>query len=96
MWRREMAVNQGMLFVWPQAHKSCMWMMNTYLPLSVAFIDAAGIVINIEDMLPRTQTEHCAKAPAKYALEMNRGWFARRGIKPGQKIGGLDALPQER
>ena len=65
-----------------------MWMMNTYVPLSVAFLDANGVIINIEDMEPHTQDTHPAARPAKYALEMNQGWFRKRGIKPGAKVGG--------
>ena len=55
----------------------------------LAFIDERGAVINIEDMAPQTEDSHCARRPARYALEMNRGWFAARGIKPGSRIGGI-------
>jgi hypothetical protein len=66
-----------------------MWMKNTLVPLSVAFIDEAGKIINIEDMQPQTQDAHCAKRPARYALEMNQGWFRQKNVKPGAKIDGL-------
>ncbi len=89
MQRRSMAAQQGMLFVFPQRNTHCMWMRNTYLPLSVAFIDEEGVIINIEDMQPQTEDNHCARAPARYALEMNLGWFAQRGIKAGSKLRGL-------
>jgi len=89
-----MAANQGMLFVFPRAERHCMWMRNTYIPLSVAFIDDQGKILNIEDMKPQTETSHCANAPARFALEMNRGWFAEKGIKPGQRIGGLEKSPR--
>ena len=92
--RREMPPQHGMLFVFPQANTHCMWMRNTLLPLSVAFIDGDGVIINIEDMQPQTEDNHCARKPARYALEMNRGWFAQRGIKPGAKLGGLDKAPR--
>ena len=92
--RREMPQQHGMLFVFPQANTHCMWMRNTLLPLSVAFIDGDGVIINIEDMQPQTEDNHCARKPARYALEMNRGWFAQRGIKPGAKLGGLDKAPR--
>ena len=67
-----------------------MWMRNTLLPLSVAFLDAQGKIINIEDMQPETEDNHCAASPARYALEMNIGWFAAKGIKPGFQIGGIE------
>lgn len=90
MHRRMMPENRGMLFVFPDVAYHGMWMMNTYLPLSVAFIDRDGAIVNIEDMTPHTQNTHSAKRPAKYALEMNQGWFRKRGIKPGDRIEGLE------
>jgi len=92
--RREMPPQRGMLFVFDHENTHCMWMRNTYLPLSVAFIDARGVIINIADMKPQTEDNHCAKVPARYALEMNVGWFAQRGIKPGTKLGGIDKTPR--
>ena len=91
--RRSMGANQGMLFVFAQTDRHCMWMRNTFLPLSVAFLDDQGRILNIEDMQPQTENNHCAVAPARFALEMNRGWFAGKGIKPGQRIGGLEKAP---
>ena len=93
MHRTFMAVNQGMLFVFPQPQRVCMWMRNTFLPLSVAFLDAQGKIINIADMRPRTETTHCADAPARYALEMNQGWFAAKGIAAGASLHGMDRAP---
>ena len=90
MHRRMMPENRGMLFVFPAAELHGMWMMNTYLPLSVAFIASDGTILNIEDMEPHTQNTHSAVRPAKYALEMNKGWFRKRGIKPGAKVAGLE------
>lgn len=89
MYRKTLAPNSGMLFVFDAPALQCMWMKNTDLPLSVAFLDAQGAVINIEDMQPHTEDSHCAKRPALYALEMEQGWFARRGIKAGMKLDGL-------
>ncbi len=89
MHRTSMPPNAGMLFIFDEAGAQCMWMKNTLIPLSVAFIDDSGTIINIADMRPRTEDSHCASHPARYALEMNRGWFAQRGIKPGAKIGGI-------
>lgn len=96
MHRTYMAINQGMLFVFPQPQRVCMWMRNTFLPLSVAFLDAQGKIINIADMQPRSDTTHCADAPARYALEMNQGWFAAKGIAAGAAIQGLDRAPPAR
>lgn len=93
MHRRMLPENRGMLFVFQNLAYHGMWMMNTYVPLSVAFIDDAGIIINIEDMQPHTRDSHSAKKPARYALEMNLGWFHKRGIKPGMKIEGLEKAP---
>jgi hypothetical protein len=95
MHRPSMPANSGMLFVFDEITIHCMWMKNTLIPLSVAFLDEAGTVINIADMQPHSEQSHCAARPARYALEMNRGWFASRGIKPGQRIGGI-APPKDR
>lgn len=94
MHRRSMPANQGMLFVFTWADRHCMWMRNTVLPLSVAFLDEEGRIINIEDMAPQTEENHCAAAAARFALEMNRGWFSSKGIKPGQRIGGVEKSPR--
>ena len=92
MQRRSMPPNQGMLFVFTQPQRHCMWMKNTLLPLSVAFLDDEGRILNVEDMQPQTEDNHCAARPARFALEMNLGWFQQRGIKPGLKVGGVDRL----
>ena len=92
MFRKSLAPNAGMVFVFDDASLHCMWMKNTYIPLSVAFLDEGGTIINIEDMAPQTEDTHCARRPARYALEMDRGWFASRGIKPGAKLGGMEKL----
>ena len=90
MFRERMAPNEGMLFVFPSSEGLCMWMKNTLLPLSVAFIDEGGTILNIEDMKPRTEDSHCSAKPARYALEMNQGWFKSKKIGPGAKITGID------
>jgi len=92
MYRKLMPQNAGMVFVFEEIAIHCMWMKNTYLPLSVAFIDQGGTIVSISDMQPQTENSHCAAKPARYALEMNQGWFAQRGIKPGAKLGGLERL----
>ncbi len=94
MQRKSMAVQHGMLFVFDRDDQHCMWMRNTYLPLSVAFLDEKGRILNIEDMQPQTEDNHCAAQPARYALEMNIGWFAQRGVKRGDRIGGIEKAPR--
>lgn len=96
MHRRMLPEHRGMLFVFPDVARHGMWMMNTYIPLSVAFIDDDGMIINIEDMQPHTRDSHNAARPARYALEMNLGWFRKRGIGPGMKIEGLQRAPPPR
>jgi uncharacterized membrane protein (UPF0127 family) len=92
MHRESLATNAGMVFVFDQNALHCMWMKNTLVPLSVAFLDEGGAIINIADMQPKSEQSHCATRPARYALEMNKGWFAQRGIKPGAKLRGLEKL----
>jgi len=92
MHRKSMPQGSGMVFVFDETAAHCMWMKNTLIPLSVAFIDEAGAIINIADMQPHSEQSHCATRPARYALEMNKGWFAQRGIKPGVKLRGLEKL----
>ncbi len=90
MHRRMLPEDRGMLFVFPDVAYHAMWMMNTYVPLSVAFLDRDGVIINIVDMQPQTTDSHRAARPAKYALEVNQGWFRKRDIKAGDKIEGLE------
>ena len=92
-YRNFMKKNSGMLFVFPEASIHSMWMVNTYIPLSVAFLDKKGMILNIIDMSPHTRTRNSAASKAKYALEMNLGWFSSRGIKAGEKITGLEKAP---
>jgi uncharacterized membrane protein (UPF0127 family) len=92
MHRKSLAPNAGMLFIFDAPAVHCMWMKNTYIPLSVAFLDEKGEIINIADMQPHSEQSHCAARPALYALEMDRGWFAARGIKPGSRLGGIPVV----
>lgn len=96
MFRESLGANAGMLFVFDEPGDQCMWMKNTLIPLSVAFVDPHGVITNIEDMRPQTEETHCARRPALFALEMSKGWFAQRGIKAGMKLGGLDRLSARR
>jgi uncharacterized protein len=89
MFRESLAANHGMLFIFDSKAIQCMWMRNTLIPLSVAFIEDDGRIVNIEDMKPQTEDSHCARAPVRYALEMTQGWFTQRGLKPGATISGI-------
>ena len=89
MYRESLADNHGMLFVFDAPSRQCMWMKNTPLPLSVAFIRADGRIANIAQMQPQTETIHCASEDVLYALEMAQGWFWARAIKPGNLVQGL-------
>jgi len=93
MYRQSMKENSGMLFVFPETGRHSMWMVNTPIPLSVAFVDEKGIILNIADMAPHTETAHGAVGAAKYAVETNFGWFRARGIKAGNRVTGLERAP---
>ncbi len=96
MLRTNMPPQRGMLFVFTEVAPHCMWMRNTLLPLSVAFLDERGKIINVADMQPRTENNHCAVQPARYALEMNLGWFKSRGLGAGAEITGISKAPSGR
>ena len=93
MFREDLPRNAGMVFVFDAPARQCMWMKDTPLPLSVAFIDADGKIVNIIDMQPHTLDSHCSTkgVPVRYALEMHQGWFRQRHIKAGMRIGNLPA-----
>ena len=88
MFRTSMPAGDGMLFVFERPSKQCFWMKNTLIPLSVAFLADDGSVVNIEDMKPRTLDSHCSTQPVRFVLEMNEGWFAKRGIRAGSRVRG--------
>ena len=88
MFRKDMPQHEGMIFVFEQPTQQCFWMKNTFLPLSTAFIADDGTIVNIEDMKPQTLDAHCSAKPVRYVLEMNKGWFAKKGIKAGSKLQG--------
>jgi uncharacterized membrane protein (UPF0127 family) len=88
MFRKEMPQQEGMLFVFEYPAQQCFWMKNTLLPLSVAFVHDDGTIANIEEMQAQTLDSHCSAKPVRYVLEMNKGWFARKGIKAGFRLEG--------
>ena len=88
MHRKSMPQHAGMIFVFDRPEALCFWMKNTLIPLSIAFLQDDGTILNIEEMKPQTLDSHCSVRPTRYALEMNAGWFAKRGLKPGDRITG--------
>lgn len=88
MHRKEMPQHEGMLFVFEQPALQCFWMKNTLLPLSIAFVADDGTIVNIDEMAPQTLESHCSAKPVRYVLEMNKGWFSKKGIKAGTRITG--------
>jgi uncharacterized membrane protein (UPF0127 family) len=96
MYRFSLKPDSGMLFVFGNPQPLAFWMKNTYVPLSIAFIDAEGRIVNIEDMAPQTETTHNSRGLALYALEMKKGWFGANGIGPGDRVEGLDKAPSAR
>ena len=93
MFRETLGPNDGMLFIFPDEARHCMWMRNTLIPLSVAFIDRRGAIVNVQEMKPRTEESHCSARAVPYALEMNSNWFASKGLKPGARVGGIEKAP---
>ncbi len=93
MWRQQMPTSEGMLFVFEQPAVQCFWMKNTLLPLTAAFVADDGTIVNLADMQPRSEANHCSTQPVRFVLEMQQGWFARRGIQAGFKLGGAPFRP---
>ncbi|KIQ34453.1 hypothetical protein RT97_07880 [Variovorax paradoxus] len=88
MFRKTMPQAEGMIFVFEQPATQCFWMRNTLLPLTAAFVADDGRIVNLVDMQPLTENSHCSEEPVRYVLEMNQGWFAKKNIKKGAKLGG--------
>lgn len=88
MFRKEMRPSEGMLFVFDEAVQQCFWMKNTLLPLTAAFVADDGTIVNLADMKPQSTDSHCSAKPVRFVLEMNQGWFAKKGLKAGFKLGG--------
>ena len=91
MFRRDLPADHGMLFVFGTPQRVCMWMKNTLVPLSVAFVDGDGRVVNLADMRPLSEDVHCSAGDVRYALEMPLHWFSQRAVRPGTPVGGLPA-----
>jgi uncharacterized membrane protein (UPF0127 family) len=87
--------DHGMLFVFDRPQPLAFWMKNTYIPLSIAFVDPTGTILNIEDMQPQDESTHWSRGAALYAIEMRRGWFASKGIEAGTRVTGLPPPSRE-
>lgn len=88
MFREHMPADRGMIFLFPEEAMQAFWMKNTLIPLAVAFVADDGTVVNVDEMKPQTLNPHCSTKPVRFVLEMNTGWFAKRGIKEGSKLSG--------
>lgn len=87
MFRRELADNAGMLFIYPIVSDVAFYMKNTYIPLSCAYIDSEGIIQEIYDMKPLSEESIASKSDKiRFILEVNQGWFKKQGIAPGTLI----------
>ncbi|MBC7984337.1 MAG: DUF192 domain-containing protein [Candidatus Obscuribacterales bacterium] len=89
MMRERLAPNHGMVFMFDDKSQHCFWMRNTLIPLSIAFIEDDGTIVAIADMAPKSEASTCPPRAVRYALEMDQGWFTKRGITAGMKITGL-------
>ncbi|MBC7319705.1 DUF192 domain-containing protein [bacterium] len=89
MFREDIPLEYGMLFIFPDDEDGGFWMKNTYIPLDIAFIDSNKTIFNIQRMLPCTD-ENCpvyySPKPYRYALEVKAGFFERFGFREGSKI----------
>lgn len=88
MHRQDMPANEGMLFVFESPAVQCFWMKNTLIPLTAAFVADDGSIVNLADMQPQSLDSHCSEKPVRYVLEMNQGWFSKRGLRAGSRLSG--------
>ncbi len=95
MHRKHLPRDEGMLFVFEQPGVQCFWMKNTRLPLTAAFLADDGTIVNLADMQPLSEQQHCSAQPVRYVLEMNQGWFTQRNIRPGDRISRAPAPAQK-
>lgn len=94
MFRQKMGRQDGMLFIFPDVAYHAMWMKNTLIPLSVAYMNARGEIVSIHEMQAHSEAVHQAAGPVRFALEMNAGWFRTNKINVGDTIRGLDKAPK--
>jgi uncharacterized membrane protein (UPF0127 family) len=94
MYRDTLAPDAGMLFVYPDSAPRSFWMKNTRIPLSIAFVDDSGKIVHLADMKPMDTHTTDSKLPARFALEVNQGWFAQHHVVVGDSIAGLPLPPR--
>ena len=94
MFRQKMEKREGMLFVFPEIGYHAMWMRNTLIPLSVAYMNERGVILSIHEMQPLSEVSHQSAGPARFALEMNAGWFSSNKVNVGDTIKGLEKAPK--
>ena len=95
MYRQSMPEYEGMLFVFNRPGVQCFWMRNTLIPLTAAFIADDGTIVNLADMQPQTEDNHCSAKPVRFVLEMNQGWFSKKHVLAGSRLGGSPFAPQQ-
>jgi len=95
MFREALAADHGMLFIFPDERPRSFWMRNTRIPLSIAYADSGGRIVRIAEMEPFSETSIPSGAPARYALEMVRGWFLRHGVREGDTIRRIPSVAVE-
>ena len=93
MHRREMAEDEGMLFICDECAVQKFWMKDTPLPLSIAFLEDDGTILKVADLEPHDLEGESSERPVRYVLEVNQGWFDERGVAPGARITGPVFLP---
>ena len=86
MYRKDLSDSDGMLFIWKNADKRCMWMKNTFIPLDLGFFREDMTLIEVRSLSPRSLTSVCSSEPAKYAIELPKGWFSSNNIKNNSKL----------
>lgn len=86
MFRESMPEDAGMIFLYEEDHLGSFYMKNTFIPLSIAFVDAGGTIVDIQDMEPETVETHRPPEPYRNAIETNQGWFERNGIDVGDTV----------
>ncbi len=89
MFREELGADAAMLFIYPDERERSFWMKNTPLPLSIAYLDATGLIVHIADMQPLDVTPVPSRHAVRFALEVNQGWFEQHGVTTGQRLDGL-------
>jgi len=88
MFRENLEPSAGMLFIYERPQPAAFWMKNTLIPLQIAFVADDGTVVNLAEMKPHSLDSHCSTRPVRFVLEMNTGWFSKRGVKPGAQLRG--------